>query len=225
MPMADRNRNRTDIEIASVTRAQAVADELRRMIEEREFPPGAHLRQAQIAKSFGVSTTPVREAFTALAREGMVQQDAHRGVVVFDPSLEELKENYEIREVLEALATQMAAPKLTEDALDELDRIVAEMATCDPAEGPALNYQFHTAIYAGAGRPRLAEIIDNLRKASASYLSMTVRHYDPRLLRHGPGRAPVDRRRSARAQRERRRQTDAGSPAPQPGSSRETHRS
>jgi len=80
MPMADRNRNRTDIEIASVTRAQAVADELRRMIEEREFPPGAHLRQAQIAKSFGVSTTPVREAFTALAREGMVQQDAHRGV-------------------------------------------------------------------------------------------------------------------------------------------------
>jgi len=73
----------------------------------------------------------------------------------------------------------MAAPKLTEDALDELDRIVAEMATCDPAEGPALNYQFHTAIYAGAGRPRLAEIIDNLRKASASYLSMTVRHYDP----------------------------------------------
>jgi DNA-binding GntR family transcriptional regulator len=70
------------------------------MIQARELEPGQRLRQAEVAARFGVSTTPVREAFTALAQEGFVRQDAHRGVVVFEPSLEELTETFEIREVL-----------------------------------------------------------------------------------------------------------------------------
>lgn len=177
-PMVNSRANTTKLSIAPATRAQAVADELRRLIQEGVYEPGARLRQAEIAKQFGVSTTPVREAFTVLAREGLVHQDAHRGVVVFDPSLAELNENYEIREVLEGLATELAAGNLTEDDLDELDRLVAEMKVVDPPEVPNLNYEFHTLIYAAAERPRLAEIIDNLRKASASYLGMTVRHYD-----------------------------------------------
>jgi DNA-binding GntR family transcriptional regulator len=162
-----------------VTRAHAVADEVRRLIEEQEFPPGQHLRQAEIAKRFGVSTTPVREAFTMLAREGVVHQDAHRGVVVFDPSLEELTENYEIREALEPLATELATKKITPDELDELDRLTVEMKAADPSGVPAMNHLFHTTIYGAAERRRLAEIIENLRKSSASYLNFTVRHYDP----------------------------------------------
>jgi DNA-binding GntR family transcriptional regulator len=73
--------------IVPLTRSEAVAGELRRMIQSGEFPPGARLRQAEIAARFGMSTTPVREAFMILAQEGIVRQDAHRGVVVFQPSL------------------------------------------------------------------------------------------------------------------------------------------
>src|SRR5213593_1234309 len=79
------------------TRAEAIAAELRRAILVGELAPGDRLRQAEMAERYGVSTTPVREAFTALAGEGLVRQDAHRGVVVFSPSVDEVSETYEIR--------------------------------------------------------------------------------------------------------------------------------
>lgn len=160
------------------TRAEAIANELRRLILAGEYPPGAHLRQAEIAERFAVSTTPVREAFTALAREGLVRQDAHRGVVVFQPSLDELNEIYEIRAVLEPLAAELAARKLTDKDLAELDRLVTEMRSATPEAYPLLNRDFHAIIYAAAGRPRLLDTISTLREASASYLTLTVRHYD-----------------------------------------------
>src|SRR4051795_10337893 len=91
------------------TRAEYVADELRRQIVSGELPPGARLRQIEIADRFKVSTTPVREAFTSLAREGFVRQDAHRGVEVFRPTQRDISENYEIRLVLEPMAAEHAA--------------------------------------------------------------------------------------------------------------------
>jgi DNA-binding GntR family transcriptional regulator len=116
-----------------LTRAGAVAAQLRELINSGEIPPGSRLRQTEVARRFGVSTTPVREAFVALAREGLVRQDTHRGVVVFVPSVEELEEIYEIRGVLEPLATRLAAGKLREAELAALDRIVAEMRTARAA--------------------------------------------------------------------------------------------
>jgi DNA-binding GntR family transcriptional regulator len=161
------------------TRAEAVAAELRRMIQSRELGPGERLRQADIAARFGVSTTPVREAFTALAQEGFVRQDAHRGVVVFEPSLVELTETFEIRQALEPMATAMAAEQLTKDDLTALQRIVAEMRTAKPRRYFELNRTFHRKIYAAAGRDRLYEIIEQLREVAASYIAMSVRQYDP----------------------------------------------
>jgi DNA-binding GntR family transcriptional regulator len=161
-----------------LTRAGAVAAQLRELINSGEIPPGGRLRQTEVARRFGVSTTPVREAFVALAREGLVRQDAHRGVVVFVPSVEELEEIYEIRGVLEPLATRLAADKLREAELDRLDRIVAEMSTADPRRYVELNRELHGRVYAAAGRPRLSEMIDGLREAAASYISINVTRYD-----------------------------------------------
>jgi DNA-binding GntR family transcriptional regulator len=163
-----------------LTRAGAVAAELRQLIKTGEIAPGTHLRQAEVAERFGVSTTPVREAFVALAREGLVRQDAHRGVVVFVPSVEELAEIYEIRAVLEPLATEIAAKKLTEDDLAALDRIVEEMRDAEPRRYLELNRELHGRIYAAAGRPRLIEMIAGLREAAANYISMNVTQYDER---------------------------------------------
>jgi DNA-binding GntR family transcriptional regulator len=160
------------------TRAEAITEELRRGILSGEFAAGDRLRQADIAARYGVSTTPVREAFTALAREGLVRQDAHRGVVVFLPSLEELTEIYEIREVLEPLATSLAAPQLSVEDLEALEALVREMRTAAPAEYVALNGEFHGRIYAASGRRRLVDIISTLRETSASYTKLTARHFD-----------------------------------------------
>jgi DNA-binding GntR family transcriptional regulator len=155
------------------TRAEAVADELRRLIKSGELAPGTRLPQNGIAKRIGVSTTPVREAFTALAREGLIRQDSHRGALVFLPSLDELNENYEIRIALESLATRLAAGVLRESDLAELERVTNEMrATNDPHVYLGLNREFHARIYAAANRPKLAELIDRLRDAAAAYISL-----------------------------------------------------
>src|SRR5262249_47844344 len=99
------------------TRAAAVAETLRRRIINGDLPPGTRLRQTEVAEQFSVSTTPVREAFTSLAREGFVRQDAHRGVEVFKPTEADIQENYEIRLALEPLAAEIAATSISEDDL------------------------------------------------------------------------------------------------------------
>jgi DNA-binding GntR family transcriptional regulator len=166
------------------TRSAAVADELRRLIRSGELAPGERLRQVDIAERFGVSTTPVREAFTALAQEGLLIQDAHRGVVVFVPSPHDLQENYEMRIALEPLATELAAKSITPEELAQLDALLAEMREAVrsdvPRYGKELNPSFHRTIYAAARRPRLAETIEQLREAAAAYLQVLVAHELPR---------------------------------------------
>jgi len=160
------------------TRAGAVAEHVRELIRSGELAPGTHLRQDEIAARFGVSSTPVREAFLALEREGLVRRHPHRGVIVFMPSVEELAQLYEIRAVLEPLATEIAAKRPSEDDLVALERIVAEMRTARPKRFVELNDELHTRIYAAADRPRLREIIDGLREPAANYISMNVDLYD-----------------------------------------------
>jgi DNA-binding GntR family transcriptional regulator len=159
------------------TRARAVATRLREEIQAGTITPGTRLRQVDIAQRFGVSTTPVREAFATLAREGLVSQDAHRGAIVFAPSVDELAEIYEIRVILEPAATRIAATKMTPDELEELEGIVARMRTAKLAEYAGLNTELHTAIYRVADRPLLTEMIENLRERAAGYLLIAVTRY------------------------------------------------
>jgi DNA-binding GntR family transcriptional regulator len=94
------------------TTAKVVAERLRDEIQDGTLSPGTRLRQNEVARRFGVSTTPVREAFAQLQAEGLVRIDPHRGAVVFRPTTDDLVEFYEIREVLESLAVVRAIPRL-----------------------------------------------------------------------------------------------------------------
>jgi DNA-binding GntR family transcriptional regulator len=154
------------------TRAEAVATRLRKLIQSGDLAPGTRLRQAEVARQFDVSTTPVREAFVALAQEGLVRQDAHRGVVVFRPSVSELLEIYEIRGALESLATELAATRLDDTGLAAISAVVASMRDAEPQTYIELNRKLHSLIYVAAGRPRLIELIDALRDSASSYLTI-----------------------------------------------------
>jgi len=160
--------------LAPLTRAGLVAQRLRDMVQSGELVPGTVLRQTEIAERFGVSTTPVREAFAVLIREGVVQQVAHRSVMVFQPAADELAEIYEIRGALEPLATELAAKNISAQQIAELEAIVAEMSTAPPQRYIELNGVLHDTIYDIAARPRLADILTRLRKTSASYVKLTV---------------------------------------------------
>ncbi len=93
----------------------AVAARLRQEIVAGELPAGQRLRQVEIARRLGVSTTPVREALAALQREGLVALHPQRGAVVFLPSVDDLREHYEIRIALEELAVGKAAERFEPD--------------------------------------------------------------------------------------------------------------
>lgn len=158
---------------APATRSGVVADSLRRMILSGEIAPGTRLRQGELATQFQVSTTPVREAFALLSREGLVKLDAHRSVVVYRPSADDVRENYEIRAALESLAASLAATRITDRELDELQRLLIEMdekiLTDVHHHTTVLNPRFHALICRAAARPRLAAMIDTLRDAARMY--------------------------------------------------------
>jgi DNA-binding GntR family transcriptional regulator len=156
--------------LLTATRAGVVAERLRDEIMSGRLAPGTPLRQKEISEQFGVSTTPVREAFAALQREGLLVGDPHRGVVVFRPSIHDLRENYEMRIALESLAAAKAAEHITDEELAELDALLETMRhIADPLEYFRVNGQFHATIYAAAKRPRLADTIHQLRQAGYAY--------------------------------------------------------
>jgi DNA-binding GntR family transcriptional regulator len=157
------------------TTAKVVAERLRTEIQHGTLAPGTRLRQNDVAKRFGVSTTPVREAFAQLQAEGLVRIDPHRGAVVFHPSVDDVLEFYEMREALESLAVTHAMRKIEPDVAAALSDLIETMRdTEDPRTWLRLNDEFHLRLYACAGKPRLSALIDNLRDASAPYIHMFV---------------------------------------------------
>ena len=117
--------------------------------------PGAKLRQVEIARSYGVSTTPVREALATLQREGLVRHHPQRGAVVFLPTVDDLRHHYEIRAALEALAAAKAAERFQRAWAPPLEALLAQMREDVPAAAYiALNQRFHTTLVrALAGAP------------------------------------------------------------------------
>ncbi len=157
---------------SATTRSQDVLAHLREDILVGRIAPGTRLRQVAVAEEYGVSTTPVREAFARLAQEGLVSSDGrNRGVVVIQASPEDLDELYEIRLALEPLAAKLATPRVTELDLDALQKIIDEMrGTDDSRSRELLNRRFHAQLYAHSGRERLCTIIDQNRDASTVFL-------------------------------------------------------
>jgi DNA-binding GntR family transcriptional regulator len=156
---------------APPTVALQVAERLRAEIVAGERPAGSRLRQVEIARRYGVSTTPVREALAALQQEGLVRLHPQRGAVVFVPDVDNLREHYEIRAALEALAAAKAAGRFQREWAAPLRAHLDEMREAPPAARYiALNQRFHTELYAHSDCPKLTQMIAGLRDASSSYL-------------------------------------------------------
>jgi DNA-binding GntR family transcriptional regulator len=157
------------------TAAEAVANRLRTEIQRGQLAPGTPLRQNDIAQRFGVSTTPVREAFALLQADGIVQIDRYRGAVVFRPTPEDLADAYEIRELLETLALGKAVHKLNGARLDELEAQLDEMeATNEVERWMELNDAFHIGLYAPSASSRLLAAIASERDACSQYIRMHI---------------------------------------------------
>jgi DNA-binding GntR family transcriptional regulator len=154
----------------SATLARTVTDQVYEQVRDRirsgTLEPGARIDQNALARVFGTSIVPVREALARLRADGLVRLVPHRGAFVEAISPSELIDIYSTREVLEEQAAQLAAPNLTDDDIQRLQRLLADMEDAthsgDFEALFALNRAFHFTIYVAARRRNLLQIIRQL---------------------------------------------------------------
>ena len=140
------------------------------------FSAGVSLSEVTLATELGISRTPVREALGQLVAEGMLQKTS-RGVIVAEPTRQDIIELYELREALEVHAIgKVAAQGLSPRMLEPLDALVEEMrviaADLKKSGKPALesddlkpfvtcDLRFHTLLLQAAGNQRMLKILDS----------------------------------------------------------------
>ena len=145
------------------TSAERALTTLRELIMGGELAPGARLGEVELADRLGVSRTPVREALSRLAAEGLVEVVANRGARVATWTVAELKGVFDLRSVLEPQLTAHAVPNARPADVDELDALARRMHEVG-APGPGqdldalvpLNRAFHDRLVALAAHPTLA---------------------------------------------------------------------
>jgi len=158
--------------------AGTVYEALRRDILEREFDPGEPLTEHELSRRYGVSRTPVREALAKLERDRLVRVVPKKGAFVRALSHDDVRELYQLREVLEALAVRLAAPRLDRGDLEgfaarfrELKALGAKVAY---TEVRALGDEFHAFLVKQAGNARLVEAIDRIREQIRAVWTMAM---------------------------------------------------
>ncbi len=168
------------------TVAMLALERLRERILHGEFREGAALRQDALAAELGVSRIPVREALRQLEAEGLVTFSPHVGAVVSTLSLDEIRELFDLRALLESELLRRAIPHMHEEDLARAAAVLAEYRAAfrrqDVAAWGALNWEFHAALLRPAGQPLTMGILQNLHNQSDRYtrLQLSLTHGEDR---------------------------------------------
>ncbi len=158
------------------TTAQHAVESLRRAIVAGELRPGERVRQDEVAERLGVSLAPVREALAVLEQEGQVSYRPRRGYVVTELDLADLREIYELRQLLEGLVARRSLPSLDEDALERIELAARDCVTAaaraDVAAELEANRRFHLALLEAAEQPHTLRVIRLLWDSTETYRAM-----------------------------------------------------
>ncbi len=168
--------------------------EIRDAIHAGRFPPGTHLKEGELAEMIGVSRTPIREALRRLNAEGSVHFMRNHGAFVADWSVDEIKEIFDLRAMLEGYAVERAAERASPEQVARLRELAEEMVALE-ATGTSdalsriaeANGEFHRIITQAAGARRLstmmAQVIEvplvlrTFHRYNAEALRRSLRHH------------------------------------------------
>ncbi len=147
---------------------EIVFESLREAIIGGVLRPGERMMEIQLAEEMGVSRTPVREAIRKLELEGFVVMVPRKGAYVAGISLKDINDVFEIRAALEALAAGLAAERMTEDELEQMERLLVRKAEIiennDLESIVEVDTDFHATLYKASRNERLIQILSNLRE-------------------------------------------------------------
>ncbi len=168
MPEPPANRKR---------QADVVHSNMREAILSGAIQQGSVLSQVQLAKEYGVSRTPLREAIRMLQAEGFIEAVPNQRIRVASLSVGALEELYTLRITLEAVAIRISVPCFSAADFDHLRSLARQLEECAAANDveawEAPHQGFHRALVAHAG-DHITEVIERLQESSNRYRRMYV---------------------------------------------------
>jgi DNA-binding GntR family transcriptional regulator len=175
--------------IASPAAAQLAQERAYAYIKEAitavRFRPGQRLRTEEIAQAVSASRTPVREALSRLAQEGLVEREGGWGYVVTHMSLKDVLDLFNVREALEVEAAREVVGQLDDDTMSELvamnARAEAHFRAGQYEAFLRQNRQFHDAIAAATRNRLLHQMLGTIQDRVRQVGTLTVTMHEPRL--------------------------------------------
>jgi GntR family transcriptional regulator, vanillate catabolism transcriptional regulator len=159
---------------SGASRSETVVLELRNMIMRGDMPPGFHVQEVPLAERMGVSRTPVREALTTLAKEGLLEPGPKRGYKIRTFTTEQIVAAYDVRATLEGMACRLLAERGISDELarklrevvDFGDRMIEKGVFGAAQQDPWLemNNTIHSLLIQATGNAMLASCIEQTQR-------------------------------------------------------------
>jgi len=145
---------------------EVVFNSIRGAIISGVLKPGERLMEVQLAEKMGVSRTPIREAIRKLELEGLVVMIARKGAYVADLSIKNITDVLEVRAVLEGLASGLAALRMTEEEIKDLEltaRHFEQAMNSNDVEGVIqTDIEFHEKIFKATRNEKLLQLTNSL---------------------------------------------------------------
>ncbi|WP_458097914.1 GntR family transcriptional regulator [Roseomonas sp. WA12] len=163
------------------TLASALHHRLKAEISQGRLDPGSRLDEQDVAQRFGVSRTPVREAFRLLASNGLVELRGRQGAMVRSIGVHTLIEMFQVMGELEGLCARLAARRASPQQIERMTAIHTRLEAAADAGPDAfydVNQEFHEAIYEASCNAFLAEETRKLRNRVATYRRRVTRMPD-----------------------------------------------
>jgi DNA-binding GntR family transcriptional regulator len=148
-----------------------LSDQIRDIIADSilsgELEPGDRVAENNMARKLGVSQAPVRDAIRDLVFMGFLKSEPYKGATVRSFTQEDLNEVYLVRASLESLAARLAAPLITDEDIQNLEKILKDMVNAakkgDAKGSSGLNTQFHETILEISGNRLLHKLWKTLQ--------------------------------------------------------------
>jgi DNA-binding GntR family transcriptional regulator len=155
------------------TSKSLIYKEIRRSIIVGHHKPGERLDLEALAKSYGTSVTPVRDALQMLSQEGLVAIKPRSGYFVTHVTLKQLRDMLELREILEVASIERATARITDEQLEQLEHVHAGYTGEDDESYDRYmdeNRRFHYLIAQASGNQELAEMLGSLHERLVRFM-------------------------------------------------------
>jgi DNA-binding GntR family transcriptional regulator len=149
-----------------MTLREKIVETIRSAIVNGQLSAGTRIAEPDLAGRFGISRTPIREAFRQLETEGFITVVPRKGAVVASISDKDISDFYDLKMVLEGYAARCAAANLTEKELAKMETVNRQMEAASEKRDLrrifALHNEFHDVFLRACGNEKLRTLVQNM---------------------------------------------------------------